>query len=284
MELTWHVYNPDSDAKRLLIVAGSLGGDTAHQWGQVAGHLAKDALIVFCYLPGQGMGAPWDDETEPTMEALAAVLAETVVEIKSHYPGRATFYAGLSLSGALGMYLARDHHELIDGVFVVASAATIGSPEVWLERAELVERDGTASLVPATQERWFTPDFVAEEPGKVAAIMEGLAASDDHSYAQLCRCLATHDLRADLDKIYTPMMLISGERDESHPSADLELVLTSAPGADMRIVPDVAHQITVAAPGTVADIIRGFFRRLKQEHWSVYDITDGDTRLGHREG
>lgn len=284
MELTWHVYNPESDAKRLLIVAGSLGGDTAHQWGQVAGHLAKDALIVFCYLPGQGMGALWDDSLEPTMDALAKVLAETVAHIEQRFPDRETYFAGLSLSGALGMYLARDHHDLVKGVFVVASAATIGTPQTWLERAEQVERDGTVSLVPATQARWFTPDFIAEEPGKVAAIMEGLAASDDHSYAQLCRCLATHDLRADLHQIYTPMMIIAGERDESHPEADLELVLTSAPRADMRVVPDVSHQVTVAAPGTVADIIRGFFRRMRQEHWSIYDVTDGDTRLGHRRG
>lgn len=281
MELTWHVYNPASDAQRLLIVAGSLGGDTAHQWGQVAGHLAQDAVVVFCYLPGQGMGAPWDDTVEPTMEALAESLAATLETIRAQFPGKPTFYAGLSMSGALGMYLARDHSDILEGVIVVASAATIGTPESWLERAETVERDGTASLVTSTQERWFTPDFIAEEPGKVAAIMEGLASSDDHSYAQLCRCLATHDFRGDLDKLYTPMMVISGEQDTSHPLADLELVLESAPGADMRIVPDVAHQVSVAAPGTVADIIRSFFRRLSQQHWSIYDVTDGDTRQGH---
>ncbi|MDU7360845.1 MAG: alpha/beta hydrolase [Propionibacteriaceae bacterium] len=280
MELTWHVYNPDSDAKRLLIVAGSLGGDTAHQWNQVAGHLAKDAVVVFCYLPGQGMGAPWSDDVEPTMEALASSLAQTVADIVKRFPDKPAFFAGLSMSGALGLYLARDHNDLLQGVIMVASAATIGTHNAWLERAEAVERDGTASLVTSTQERWFTPDFIAEEPGKVAAIMEGLASSDDHSYAQLCRCLATYDFRGDLHKLYTPIMVISGEKDPSHPQADLELVLESAPGADMRVVPDVAHQVTVAAPGTVADIIRSFFRRLKQQRWSVYDINDGDTRLG----
>lgn len=281
MELTWHVYNPDSDAKRLLIVAGSLGGDTAHQWNQVAGHLVKDTVVVFCYLPGQGMGAPWNDDVEPTMEALASSLAQTVADIVKRFPDKPAFFAGLSMSGALGLYLARDHNDLLQGVIMVASAATIGTHNAWLERAEAVERDGTASLVTSTQERWFTPDFIAEEPGKVAAIMEGLASSDDHSYAQLCRCLATYDFRGDLHKLYTPIMVISGEKDPSHPLADLELVLESAPGADMRVVPDVAHQVTVAAPGTVADIIRSFFRRLKQQRWSVYDINDGDTRLGH---
>lgn len=281
MELTWHVYNPESDAKRLVILAGSLGGDSAHQWGQVAGHLTRDSRVVFVHLPGQGMGAAWDDEVEPTMDNLATAMAETVTAIQRHEPDLPTYYAGLSLSGALGLYLARDLPDSLRGVFVVASAATIGEPHLWLERAEQVEANGTVSLVDGTKARWFTKDFIAEEPGKVSAIMEGLAAADDHSYAQLCRCLATYDFRGELDKVYTPVMLIAGERDKSHPEADLELVLTSAPGADMRIVPDVAHQVTVAAPGTVGDIMRGFFRRLRAQHWSIYDVTDGDTKMGH---
>lgn len=282
MELTWHVYNPDSEANRILVLGGSLGGDTTHQWEQVAGHLADDALIVFTHLPGQGMGDVWDDTVEPTMENVASAFAETVRKVQQLRPGAPTFVGGLSLTGALAMYLARDMADELAGVIVVASAATVGtSPEAWEERARLVGEKGTVALVEDAQRRWFRRDYIAEEPGKVAAIMEGLAAADDHSYAQLCRCLATHDLRGDLDRIYTPMLLIASEHDVSTPMGDVELVLTSAPGADMRIVPDVAHMITVAAPGTVADIIRGFFRRLKQEHWSVYDVTEGDTRLGH---
>lgn len=277
MELTWHVYNPESEASRILILGGSLGGDSTHQWEQVAGHLAKDAKIVFFHLPGQGMGEVWDDKIEPTMENAAKMLADTVQQIQREYPDLPTFVGGLSLSGALGMYLARDLADSLAGAIVVASAATVGtSPEAWLERANLVEEKGTVALVEDTQRRWFRKDYIAEEPGKVAAIMEGLAAADDHSYAQLCRCLSTHDLRADLERIYTPMMLIVGEHDVSTPMRDTELVLTSAPKADMRVVPDVAHMITVAAPGTVADIIRGFFRRLKQQHWSIYDVTEGE--------
>ncbi len=283
MELTWHVHNPESRAERILVVGGSLGGDTAHQWGLTADHLAHDAQVVFVHLPGQGMGAPWDDEVEPTMSNLAEALATTVARIRESRGDLTTYYAGLSLSGALGLHLARDHSDLVRGVAVLGSAATVETPDAWHEKAAHVEEHGTASLVEATQERWFTPDFVAGESARVAAIMEGLATADDHSYAQLCRCLATHDVRADLGNLYTPLLLIAGERDESTPLRDVELVLESAPGADMRIIPDVAHQITVSAPGTVADILRGWFRRLEQEHWSIYDVvdTEGETRLGH---
>lgn len=274
MELTWHLYNPDVEAKRILVLAGSLGGDTAHQWGQVAGYFAKDVLVVYAYLPGQGSSQPWEGAEAPSMESLAegfAAIAKTVREQRGDVP---TYFAGLSMSGAVGLYLARDHSEVIDGVVVVASAATVGTPDGWEERAKQVEEHGTVSLVGETRMRWFTPDFIAAEPGKVDAIMEGLAASDDHSYAQLCRALAKHDIRADLDSIYTPLLMIVGDRDKSTPEADVELVATSAPNADLRIVRDVAHQVTVATPGTVGDLIRSFVRRLEQKRWSVYDVVD----------
>lgn len=275
MELTWHLYNPDIEARRILILGGSLGGDTAHQWGQVAGHFAKDVLVVYTYLPGQGIAPPWDDAVdEPRMEYLAERVADVARRIREQRGELPTYFAGLSMSGALGLHLARDHSELIDGVVVVASAATVGTPDGWEERARQVEEDGTVSLVGETQMRWFTPDFIAAEPAKVAAIMEGLAATDDHSYAQLCRALATHDVRADLGDIYTPLLMVVGDRDKSTPIADVELVATSAPNADLRVVQDVAHQVTVAAPGTVGDLIRSFVRRLEQKKWSVYDVID----------
>jgi pimeloyl-ACP methyl ester carboxylesterase len=276
MELTWHLYNPDVEARRILVLGGSLGGDTAHQWGQVAGHLGKDALIVYVYLPGQGVAPPWDDADEPSMESLAGGIAKVVAAVREQRGDLPTYYAGLSLSGALGLYLARDHSDVVDGVVVVGSAATVGTHDGWLRRAEAVEANGTVSLVEETRMRWFTPDFIAAEPAKVSAIMEGLAAADDHSYAQLCRALAGHDIRADLDDILTPLLMVVGDRDKSTPMADVELVATSAPNADLRIVQDVAHQVTVSAPGTVADLVRAFARRVEQPRWSIYDINDGN--------
>lgn len=275
MELSWQLYNPETDAQRILILGASLGGDCAHQWGLVAAHLARDAYVVFVDFPGHGTAVNWGDEDgEATMTHLADRFAETVKAVHAEVGELPTYYAGLSLSGALGLYLAHDHFELFQGVVVLGSAATIGTSDGWLQRAERVEEHGTVDLVQELRKRWFTNEFAAAEPDKVTAIMEGLAAADDHSYAQLCRALATHDSRGRLSETYTPLLVITGGEDYTTPMNDAELVVTSAPNADLRVVPDVAHQITVAAPGTVADLIRGFFRRVEMKPQSVYDITD----------
>lgn len=276
MKLTWQRYNPESTAERVLVLGGSLGGDTAHQWASVAAQLSDDTVLVFAQLPGQGTGAHWDDDADQaTMEHLAGRLAETMQSVKAKYPEHPVYYAGLSLSGALGLYLARDHSDDVDGVVAVASSLRTEDSTMWEERATAVERDGTASLIEATQARWFTEDFVGYEPAKVEAIMDGLASTDDHSYAQLCRSLATHDITGDLQDLFTPVLFIAGAEDPGHSQADLEDALHVMPNADLRVIPDVAHQVPVAAPGTVADVIRGFMRRLERQHWSVYDVIDG---------
>ena len=154
---------------------------------------------------------------------------------------------------------------LLAGVAVLCSAATVGEPDRWIERAEQVEAAGTQQLVEETSKRWFTPAFKAANPRVTTTIMEGLAAADDHSYAQLCRCLAHHDLRADLADIRCPLLLVAGERDSSTPIAGQELVAETVPGAQLSVIPEASHQVTVAAPDTTANLLRAFMDRVARQ-------------------
>ena len=144
---------------------------------------------------------------------------------------------------------------------VVASAATVGEPARWLDRADQVEATGTQQLVEETTKRWFTPMFRAQQPAVVDAVMEGLSAADDHSYAQLCRALAAHDVRDDLPYITLPVVMVAGERDTSTPIANVELVAETVQRGELHVVPEAAHQVTVARPADVARVIRGLLTR-----------------------
>ncbi len=262
MDLNWTYYNPEKPAERVLLVAPSLGGNCAHQWTQVAADLLDDARVVFIDLPGTGLGAVWDDDDEPTLDALAAGIADVARAVRADLGTEAPIYfAGLSISGATALHVARDHADVISGVVVVASAATVGEPARWLERAEQVEATGTTWLVEETTKRWFTPMFRARRADVVDAIMEGLSSADDHSYAQLCRALATHDVRDDLPYLGIPVVMVAGERDTSTPIANVELVAETAPRGELYVVPMAAHQVTVCQPAVVAEIIRGLLYR-----------------------
>jgi len=261
MELTYDVFNPASTAERILVVGPSLGGDATHQWTAVAEALDGQATVVFADLPGQASSPVWDDADEATLESLALGFIEVVRRVRAQFGDLPVFFAGLSISGATALHIALKHPDDVSGVAVLCSSAKVGDSDRWLERAELVENSGTQQLVEETEKRWFTPNFRAQHRGVVNTIMEGLAGSDDHSYAQLCRALAAHDVRADLADIRMPLVVIAGERDSSTPIENVELVVETVPDAELHVLPGAAHQVTVACPGDVAVLLLNFMQR-----------------------
>ena len=261
MDLTYNVFNPSSTAERVLVVGPSLGGDATHQWTAVAEALGSQATVVFVDLPGHAGAPVWDDADEPTLQVLAQGFVDVMDKVRGEFGGLPIFFAGLSISGATALHIALEHSEGINGVAMLSSSAKVGESDRWLERAENVEATGTQQLIEETERRWFTPNFRAQHRGIVSTLMEGLAASDDHSYAQLCRALAVHDVRNELIDIRMPLLVIAGERDSSTPIDHVEEVAETVPGVEMHVLPDAAHQISVVSPGDVAVLLLNFMQR-----------------------
>ncbi|MDO5677434.1 MAG: alpha/beta fold hydrolase [Propionibacteriaceae bacterium] len=262
MDLNWTYYNANTSANRVLLLGPSLGGNAAHQWTKVAGELLSDTRVVFIDLPGTGLGEVWDDADEPSLDTIAAGIAAVAEQVREDVGVDVPLYfAGLSISGATALHLARDYDKIFAAVAVVASAATVGEPDRWAERAEAVEESGTSPLIEETTKRWFTPDFRAQQPAVVDTIMEGLAAADDHSYAQLCRALAKHNLIEDLPLIRIPVMLIAGERDTSTPIQNVELVAENVLRGALHVVEGAAHMVPVSHPVEVAGLLRSLMER-----------------------
>lgn len=262
MQVTWDVLNPSSRAERILVLGPSLGGNAHHQWAPVADKLAETTTVVFVELPGHALTPVWDDAEEPTLEAVSDAVAQVIREVRrdADVP---VFFAGLSISGATGLHLARDHFpDEVAGVAVLCSVAQAGDPVQWLERARDVEDSGTQQLIEATEQRWFTTAFRAQHRSTVESVMEDLAVADDRSYAQLCRALAAHDVRADLEQISCPLLLIAVPEDAAAPVEDVEFIASHVRSAEMHVIPDSGHQVTLAQPGEVATKLLTFMDRV----------------------
>lgn len=261
MDLNWTYYNPNKPAERVLLLGPSLGGNVSHQWTKVAAELIDDARVVFVDLPGTGVAEVWDEADDPSLDTVAAGIADVARQVRDELGDVPVYFAGLSISGATALHVARDYDKLFSAVAVVASAATVGEPDRWVERAEAVEAKGTSQLIEETTKRWFTPAFRAAQPDVVDTIMEGLAAADDHSYAQLCRALAKHNLIDDLPLIRIPVMLIAGERDTSTPIQNVELVAESVLRGALHVIEGAAHMMPVSHPVEVAELLRSMLQR-----------------------
>ena len=111
-------------------------------------------------------------------------------------------------------------------------------------------------------QRWFTPEFRADEAGggklRVAALRERLVNTDAAAYAASCKAVAGIDFRAGNGGIQCPALVIAGTRDEATPVAMSEAICKSIPGAQLQTLP-AAHLSAVEQPAAFAALLERFF-------------------------
>lgn len=224
-----------------LILGPSLGTSLAVWEPQVAG-LARHHRVLRFDLPGHG-GSP------AAAPADLADLAAGVLRLADAQGWRRFAYAGISLGGAVGLYLAAHHPERVTSLAVVCASAHFGDPDAWRRRAALVRAEGTAALVASRPGTWFAPE-VADTP-RGAALLADLRATDDDCYAACCQLLAACDLRQDLTAITAPTLVVAGRDDPATPPDHAREIADAVPGATLTELPGAAHLATVERPRAV---------------------------------
>jgi 3-oxoadipate enol-lactonase len=175
---------------------------------------------------------------------------------------RGAVFLGLSIGGVVVMGLASERPDLIRGAILCCTAAKIGTPPLWEERARIAETEGVAALAPAILERWFPPAFRAARPDVVAHWGARLAAANGAGYAGCCRALAETDLRDALPGLRVPVLAVAGGADGSIPPDLARETAAAIPGARFRILPGAGHLPCVDAPEGLAAEIAGFLDAL----------------------
>lgn len=250
-ELTATPLGGSSPAAGVLIVGPSLGTSVEALWTRCAGMLPFE--VVGWDLPGHG-------RSRPAAEAFYVQdLADAVRRLAQAVAGgRDTWYAGVSLGGAVGLELALDPGPF-GAVAVVASAPKIGDAEAWRERADLVRREGTEVMVAGSAERWFAPGFTAREPAVAGALLTSLAETDRESYALACEALASFDLRNRVSARKVPLLIAAGQHDLVVPPEQARSV---APDA-FAVIPGCGHLPPAEDPAATADSLTSFFKSAK---------------------
>ena len=248
--------------KPLLLVGPSLGTSVEAVWGPAVPHLQEHFNVVGWDLPGHGRSAP---STEPfTIEDLADAVEALLARLSDEHripDSTPVLAAGVSIAGTVSLTLALRPETRINRLAVICSAAKIGTPQAWAERAELVERAGTPTMVEGSAQRWFAPGFMARQGEVATALLSSLQYTDRHSYAQACHALAQYDLTDSLESLIRPVLLIHGAHDQVCPPAEAEVIRqgagSHAPVHAVTLV-EVAHLAPAEAPDHTAHALREF--------------------------
>lgn len=235
------------------VLMGSSLGTTREMWTPGLEHLGEFRVIRFDHL---GHGQSQVPQGPYSME----LLAGAVLELMDHLGIQRASYAGLSLGGAVGQWLAAFHPERVDRLALLATAAYFPDPAGWAERAQTVREQGTQSVADMAMTRWFTERFRQERPGEVAQWREMVAATPDEGYAGCCEALAGYDLREAIAQITAPTLAIAGADDPSTSPETMQVIVDAIPGCRLEVVDDAAHLPNVAHPDQVGGLLAAHLR------------------------
>lgn len=246
------------DGAPALVFANSLGTDF-RIWDGVLARLDGRFRTVRYDMRGHGLtglgGGPYG------MPRLAADLDALL----DHLGVRAALVCGLSIGGLVAQQLVRDNPSRVRALVLCDTAARIGTPDMWQERIDAIERDGLEGLADAVMERWFAPAFRLTRRDELAVWRTMLVRTPAEGYARACAAIRDADLTADAARIAVPTLAVCGADDGATPPALVRALADSIPGARYREIGQAGHLPCVEQPDALAGHMLAFF----EEHGLV---------------
>jgi 3-oxoadipate enol-lactonase len=247
MRLNHQLTGPD-DAP-VVLLGPSLG--TTHQmWSAQVELLSGQFRVVAFDHRGHG-----GSEVPPGPYSIED-LGGDVVELLDELGVEQASYVGISLGGAVGLWLAENAGDRFHRfVLMCPPAYPAAGAQTWIDRAANVRSEGTQAIVEVTLGRWFLPEFMESHPDEVAAIRQQLLDTPDEGYAACCEALAALDLRDGLGDISAPVLLITADSDTSIPPETVLPLAEAIPGARLEVIEHAAHLVNVSHPDQINPLL-----------------------------
>ena len=248
-------YQDEGRGAPVMLIHG-VGAD-ASSWDAIAAALCSDFRILRLDLRGHGrsghiVGASsLDDFVCDVLDVLAATGVA-----RAHI-------VGFSLGGMIAQSLALQHPATIDRLVLLSAVAgrTAEERERVQVRLATLQEKGVAAIMGASQDRWFTPGFVARNPELVAQRMRQLQENHAPSYAAAYTVFSTSDLGDRLHAIRAPTLIATGEHDQGSNTRMANFMHAEIVGSRLEILPGLRHSILVEAPDLVTHLVREFLRQ-----------------------
>jgi 3-oxoadipate enol-lactonase len=233
----------------VLVLGGSLG-TTLAMWDPVLERLERERSVLRFDHRGHGDSPPADPRSD------IADLGGDVLALLDRLGLERVSYAGVSLGGMVGMWLAAHAPERIERLVCICTSAHIPPAQAWADRAAAVLDAGSVAAVSdAVLARWFTPAYAAARPDVISWIGDMLRACPAEAYAALCGVVERLDLRGDLAAIAAPTLVIAAAEDSSTPPEHAERIVAAIPGATLEVLPHGAHLAVIERADEVLPLL-----------------------------
>ena len=230
---------PDRD---VLVFSNSLGSNLS-MWSPQMRPLGEQFSLLRYDSRGHG------ESSVPPYPYTIEQMSKDVLALLDGLGLERVHFCGLSLGGVVGQWLGAHAPARLKSLVLCSTAAKIGNEASWNERIATVRREGLASVVPGTLERWFTPAFRQGSPALLSTVkLTGamLMSADPAGYAASCAALRDCDQREAVKGIQVPTLVVFGRYDPVTTPQDADYLLRTIMGSRPLELP-AAHLSNVEA-------------------------------------
>jgi 3-oxoadipate enol-lactonase len=246
-------YALTGDTGPVLLLSNSLGTDFS-MWNPQLADLERNFRVLRYDTRGHGETSvtPGDYTIEQLGRDVIGLLDSLRIE-RAHF-------CGLSMGGMVGIWLGIHAPERLHRLVLCNTAARIGTREMWDGRIATARRDGMKPAAAIVIPRWFTPEFRALFPEKVAWAQRMLENSPPEGYAGCCAAIRDMDQRAALPQIKVPTLVVYGGSDSVIPLPDAHFLTQQIPGA-VEVELAAAHLSNVEQADAFTRAVSSFLMR-----------------------
>lgn len=242
---------------RTLVLIHGVGG-RLEDWNGVVDQLGSKYRIVRLDMRGHG------SSDKPAGPYFLDQVATDISELLNSLGIRRSILVGNSLGGLVAQAFALSYSDQLDALVILAGIAGRNEEEKRrvLERLAVVESGEAGLHFEKSLSRWFTEDFVRNNPERIATMKRRNEENDPLAYAAAYRMLATNDLADQLHRISVPTLIATGEFDIGSSPRMARLMHESIVGSKLHIFEGLRHGVVAEAPRKVAALIDRFLDEL----------------------
>lgn len=246
-------YSIEGDGEPLVLIHGV--GARMENWDEVAGWLRPHFRLLRYDLRGHGRS------TKVRGPYSLPMLADDLAALLDHMQIKSAHIAGHSLGGMIGQMFALRHPSRVRRLALLSAVAgrTAEERAAVASRIDLIGKGDAGDHFRRSVSRWFTDEFIAANPERIAAYAARNAENDPDCYAAAYRVLALEDLDRELSAISAPTLIVTGENDLGSNPRMSRLMHERIEGSELRILPRLRHSILIEAPDVVAGLLIPFF-------------------------
>ncbi len=236
-----------------VVLVHALGFDHT-MWSTIVDGLSVNRQLICVDVRGHGLS-----EVGSKPFSLEEIADDIQVILDEHNIVRCDFI-GLSMGGMIGQAFALGHPDRLNKLVLACTTSAYNEQarSAWLARIAAVKTHGMSGIVEMAMQRFFSPQFIEENPSVVATARRQFLSCDSNGYIACCDAISKLNFTDALSSIEAPTLVLSGALDVSTPAEMGELIARKIPGARHIVLPKAAHLAVAESPQLFRQLIADF--------------------------